>query len=126
MDDDLDRLKASNQKNAETTAKEGRQHGVNWAKSKAKYDELKRAARIDTSNLSEGYADDTDWHVAQWAAKTIIGDEERPSDDEMANLFGVDEDMLGDVVTVEFIEGFVEGAADVWEEVKGRLLRRQL
>ena len=40
--------------------------------------------------------------------------------DELAELFLVDPDTIG-FLTPEFVEGFVDGAKDVWEEIKGKI-----
>ncbi len=39
----------------------------------------------------------------------------------IAELFAVDDDMFEDVVTTEFIDGFLEGAADVWNQVEDEI-----
>ena len=71
--------------------------------------------------------DDKDETNRDWVAARILADpewddlrwEERAS--ATAELFGVDEDMLEHVVTTEFIEGFLEGAAEVWDELADKI-----
>ena len=127
MGDVIERLQASKQKKAEGLQKEGRECGVDWAKHRAEYDELKRASQIDTTTLYQGHSDELDAGNRYEVAKDILADSEwdsldqREADSAIADLFGIDDDMLEDVVTTEFIEGFLEGAADVWDEVADKI-----
>jgi hypothetical protein len=127
MTDVIERLRVSKQKKAEELEKAGRRSGVKWAKKHAKYDELKRAANINTSNLHEAYVDDVDDVNRTWVARQILADPELDAGSwetqnmAIAELFEVEEDMVESVVTTEFIEGFLEGAGDVWDQVKDEL-----
>ena len=62
-----------------------------------------------------------------WVAKNIVADPEWDDVDRqerlrvIAELFGIDDDMFEDVVTTEFIDGFLEGAADVWNQVEDEI-----
>ena len=127
MTDVIERLRSSKEKKAEELEKDGRKSGVDWAKNHAEFDELKRAAAINTSSLTPMYVDASDDANREGVTKRILADLEWDAvgwEDQaraMADLFLVDEDMLDSVVTTEFIEGFLEGAGDVWDEVKHAL-----
>ena len=96
-------------------------------KKHAEFDELQRAANIDTSSLYEAYVDDVDDVNRTWVARAILADPDWDANSweeqrlAMAELFEVEEDMVESVVTTEFIEGFLEGAGDVWHQVKDEL-----
>ena len=128
MSDVIERLRGSKQNKAEELQKQGRERGVDWAKHSAEYDELRRASQTDTNELDQAIiVGDPDEAYRDWVARHILAGSEWDAygwDERWeltANLFGVDEDMLVAVVTTEFIEGFLEGAADVWDQVKGEI-----
>ena len=47
----------------------------------------------------------------------VSQEETRPDQHDLADFYGIEADMLWDVATVEYVAGFVQGAADVWDEV---------
>ena len=127
MSDVIERLQASKQEKAQELQKGGRECGVDWAKHRAEYDELKRVSQIDATILYQGYSDERDSVNRNWVAKNIVADPEWDDVDRqerlrvIAELFAVDDDMFEDVVTTEFIDGFLEGAADVWNQVEDEI-----
>ncbi len=123
MSDVIERLRASKLLKAENLEKDGRRNGVEWAKQRAEYDQLKRANEIDTERLYEADIDNPDAINRNWVAERILAHQDwelwtrQEKSEAMARLFGVEEDMLEAVVTTQYIDGFIQGAADVWNEI---------
>ena len=120
MTDVIERLRASKTESAERQAETGRQLGVDWAKRFADYEELRRIAGIDTSNFQVIYSEDTGWESAEWVVEQTIGDAPA-SADEVAEFYGLENDMLDAVLTTKFVEAFVVGASEVWSEIKDKI-----
>ena len=111
-------------KSAVAVTKEGRRHGVEWAKRNARYDELRQVAQIDIESLRENYTHDgkmsDPYFVFNRAAEgsdTII----LRAPPILAKFYGVEKRLLDAANTTEFVEGFVEGATDVWKEVADQI-----
>ncbi len=123
MTDVIERLRASKEKTAEASAEHGQTAGREWAKRSAEYDELKRVAAIDIDDI--GAAID-DYSALEIVAMAITGDKAEVrtfifDHEGLESIFGVDSDMLEMTLTAEWVEGFVQGAAAVWEEVANKI-----
>ena len=126
MTDVIERLQASKEHAAANSEDDGRHVGQNWAKRRAEYDGLKRVAGLNTDDFYENILDDPDWMCRKIVATAIAGGEDEANEvlrdeDEMALMFALDPDELNVTLTREFLVGFVEGATEVWEEVKDQL-----
>lgn len=115
MTDVIERLRASKAKFVEQALVDGRICGAEWAKRRAEYDELRRIAEFNEDGLDQ--LPGTDAAVRLY--KLVI-DEADPGNDALAAFFMIDEEAMSGI-TPEFVEGFVEGARDVWEEVSDEL-----
>jgi len=99
MTDAIARLKASKANFKDTLKKDGYEYGISWAMKDAEYEELKRLAEAAESN----YPPEDLRTLAQ-----VITELEYDFDELMTN--GIDEP--------EFVEGFIEGAVEVFEKVE--------
>ena len=118
MSDVIERLRASKDQATADALYEGRENGLDWAKRHAEYDELRRIVRLDISEWPDD--DQNAYNVAQSVYMNVMEEESRPSNDELASLYGVEEEDV-DRISKAFVEGFIEGAQDVWDEVKDQL-----
>jgi hypothetical protein len=100
----IDRLRASKAAFVSSQAAEGRQHGRDWAKLRAKYEDLRRIARLELSGSS--YAIQVD---------SALGRESQ----QWEESFWFEPE--GSVPADEYVEAFVEGAKDVWDDVSDKL-----
>jgi len=102
----LERLRASKKSNAEREEAEGIAAGKKWAIEDAEYDQLKRVADLSESNDEES---------PMALAVAILNDGDSASWQEvgecMENLFNTKEP------SDDFITGFVQGAAEVFDQV---------
>lgn len=124
MTDVIERLRASKEVSTKASQDDGRTAGQEWAKKIAEWEQLKRLAGLDAESLYEGYAEYPDWSAREFVTTTILGDslEGRHvfrDNDEMAHIYRVPHPELVDAtLTVDFFVGFVEGASEVWDEIK--------
>jgi len=106
----LERLRASRKANAETNHALGFAKGKEWALNLAEFDELERVVSID-----QDWAGDDPRESAQYELAKAVLDEDRPS------VRGCDEclESLFDDAnpTAEEIEGFIDGATEVYAAV---------
>ena len=116
MSEVIERLRASKQKSAADEIADAKSLGVEWAKLHAEYNELRRMSMVDTDGLDILSGLEAATHIYG----NVIEQDDRPDKDELAELFLVDPDTIG-FLTPEFVEGFVDGAKDVWEEIKGKI-----
>jgi hypothetical protein len=103
----LERLRASKKSNAEREEAEGIAAGKKWAIEDADYDQLKRVAELSSDYDAE------DGGLA--LAVAVINDGDRASGNEaqeaLENLFGTK------TPSEDLILGFVQGAAEVFDQV---------
>jgi hypothetical protein len=110
----IERLRASEQTEAAEDREAGAQAGRAWAKHKAKARQLRRLSEANDHELFRGEPDSYGWagvlHHAMHAGKC--------SDRDELGIFW--ERVLGDdaerVEDMDFAEGFVDGALEVWDE----------
>ncbi len=122
MTDVVERLRASKQKSTKSSHGDGRTAGREWAMHSAEYNELRRVAELDVNDLYQG----TDWAVRVIVTVAIVGDRSEAnqmvrSDGDMADIYGVDEENVTASLTVDYLAGFVEGATEVWGEIKSEI-----
>jgi hypothetical protein len=123
MDNVIERLRASKIQRVNVVQRLGREAGRVWATNVAEYDELERTADIDTN----------DWFVGQpsapygWSdrlAFAILGTTQNDRDSRVAADFW--EAAVGDsrdarLASDNFLEGFIDGATDVYREVASKI-----
>jgi hypothetical protein len=103
----VERLKASKEKHLLETANHGRERGRLWASEKAEYVELRRVVDLAGANDEE----------ALGSLMSAIDPQNKLDRFEFADLIGVEErDMSND-----YAVAFVEGAAEVYDQVAGQL-----
>lgn len=115
MSDVIERLRTSKQRFAQNELSRAREAGVEWAKKRAQFNELRQIARFDTVGLDMLSGEE----AAAYVVNFVIGGDHFDESD-LAYFFGIDEDAL-DSITPEYVEGFVEGAVAVWEEVEDEI-----
>ena len=125
MTDVIERLRASKEQSAKASQDDGRTAGQEWAKRSAEYEDLKRVAKLNLRDFYENF-EDPDWTAREFVTTAIMGSHEEAKfilgdDAEMSACYGVDEDMVDATLTREFLVGFVEGAIEVWEEIKNQI-----
>ena len=120
MNDVIERLRASKVGFAQQELQEGREAGMYWAKNKAEYKELRNIAHFDVIGLDLLGGYEAAAHCFDKVFYPDLQGGPRPDNDELAYFLGIDEAALGSL-TSEYTEAFVEGAVEVWEEVKDEI-----
>lgn len=114
MDDVIERLRASKEDAIEADKEKGRVVGSDWAKQTATYAQLRRLG----NEFPSGVSTEID---ALGLAKVIL-EEECLSWSDMRDAWtdqiGIDEEEYDADHTDGFFSGFIEGALEVWDEVK--------
>ncbi len=105
---------------------QGRRAGRRWATNEAEYGPLKHVAALPTEWLEQAWqnADGSDGVDEQISLVLyeVFRPVRRPSDSlELALFFGLETDVLEISLTTEYVEGFAEGAREVWAEVVDKL-----
>lgn len=108
MEAGIERLRASKISNVDRTRAEGHRLGKEWALNRAEHDNLERVAAMRESIGGQWDAPGAAYHLAQ-----AIDENEMESD----TLEHVFINMHQDELTDDLIEGFIEGAAEVFYEV---------
>ena len=90
---------------------------MTWAKKYAEFDELRRMATIDTAKFTLAQAGLVSDGVAACHVYDVVVGEITVNQGELNEFFLIDPDVT-EPITPEFVEGFVKGAVEVWEEVK--------
>ena len=105
-----ERLRASYEEQRDLERQDGQESGAEWAAQFAEFSELRALSRMGEA------ASDT---LFEWSV------EDTPFDNHNRQEFweGVTGDMDFDL-TEEYVEGFVAGALDLWQKVKGDVLRK--
>jgi arginine/lysine/ornithine decarboxylase len=120
MTDVIDRLRASKEKFIQGELADGKKCGIDWAKKHAEYDELRVLTALTDVGLPVAQGDpENGYDLAYWLAQKVFEDE-RPGDDEIAALLQIDEEAVQGV-SREFVESFIAGATDVWDEIKNAI-----
>lgn len=103
----VERLRASRNTYEQQHTAGGFKDGREWAELRAEYDELRSFGDIEDSldNFGSGYE----------ALHAAVGEEGMPEHHTIDMWFG------GEKVTSEYVRGFIQGAAEVWKEVKDQL-----
>lgn len=106
----IERLRASKTRTLAQAKEDGRESGADWAMYRAEYEELERLAGWDI-----GDEDDLSWEMLVVIAGGL--GEARDNYDE----FWEHEIDSREAPRNEFVEGFVEAAKEVFEEIDGKL-----
>jgi hypothetical protein len=105
----IERLRASKAKVLADQSEEGKAEGSKWARDAAEFDELQRVAEIDTDGFTE-----------DWCSVLLDTIDPRGEQDRYELLDGIFlEGRRG--ISDERARGFIEGAQEVWEEVKDEI-----
>ena len=112
------RLRASKADFVEAEVANARRCGRRWAEHRAEYDELRRIEGVRESFTSRHveHEYDTDLEAAQALHEAITLGKD-PGHDALSKFFLVKADSVDDIGS-EFIVEFLEGAMEVWSEVK--------
>jgi hypothetical protein len=108
MEDVVSRLRASKAKYVEQQNAEGRKQGREWAMKRAEFNELRSLASIDFDYVPEG------WNYARYADHALGID---PTEEGDSFWF----DPEGSPTPDEYVEAFVKGAREVWDQVEDKL-----
>lgn len=124
----VERLRYSKREAVDRLAQRGRAYGVAWAKERAEYYELRNIAKVKLKHVRESGmsmpASDIALIVAGTALKRGCPELRDPykayelSKRLIGEFYGVDANVFMDVVSLEFVVGFIEGAQDVWRKVR--------
>lgn len=118
MSEVIERLRASKLKSEDKMTAAGRESGRWWATHRAEYDALKRIAEID----SRDFCSDTPWNNAKNLAAAILYADENRDDYDRDEVEQVIRDVFDEVSeSDEYLVGFIEGATEVFDEVKDSL-----
>ncbi len=117
MNSVVQRLKASKFEFENGSYKEGYEYGKRWAENSAEYAELKSAYVIKTDDpmLDASDSQGVEDEVASFVARMIVGD---------GRAMQFWEEVIGEWQPskgYQFYKGFLKGASDVYEKVKGEL-----
>ena len=126
MDDVVTRLRASMRRAEDEQYRQGEQCGREWVEDRAEADELIRLERWKAKmgwEWAQFFADDPNgaYSVAELVVFVIW-----PEDDgDRSNAQSFWEGVLGDDISTaddpQFVKGFIEGALDLWDQVKNKL-----
>lgn len=110
MNTAIERLRASKQKTFQSDYFSGQQDGRTWARDSAEHADLVRLSRIHFPN--------DDYRGATHALKAAVDPQDELGLSEVYEYcFGDDSDHVSE----EYVAGFIEGAKEFFEEVKGQL-----
>lgn len=127
MADVIQRLRASKLKSGSEEKQRGRRAGREWAMHRAEAPELQRLSMYYAKLGGLGVASCEEAFIAQHEhdlpgarrfVATIDPDEE---DNRVVEEFWFNEGFDRGLPTDEFVQGFTEGALEVWDEVEGEL-----
>jgi hypothetical protein len=114
MNDVAERLRASKKQSIAVDRQHGREHGRNWAAKEAGYYELRRLGGGDYVPPC-----DDNTNLAAELDKAI-GCEVDPRNPEESLWYNTDAEKL-EYPSDEYVSAFIDGAREVWEEVKDRV-----
>jgi hypothetical protein len=122
MQDVIDRLRASRIQQTSALEREGRDAGIQWARTDAEYDQLNRVVQINQQ------INGTDWKyfdVGTWTrlpAQIVGGDpfDRRAAQEFWTKAIGGFHDKR--LASEEFLRGFIQGATHIYEQVKDKIL----
>ena len=117
MTDVIDRLRASKQKFLDQELADGKTAGAHWAKTEAEFEELRKMSIMGSAGLDQLGAP-TGLVLAMHVHDKVIGGDVGLED--VAFFFQVDPDLLDDI-SEKYVQSFVEGALNVWQEVADEL-----
>lgn len=106
----IERLRASKQEGEKRDIEGGRKDGRQWAEYHASYRALRHVAEIPHANIDE---------AAHWTnlKHALDPDDDLPDSREFcAQFFGTEAHVSG-----EYLNGFIEGAAEFFDEVKDKI-----
>jgi hypothetical protein len=107
MEQVIERLRASKTAFAEKEQADGLKHGRSWAQQHASYEELRTVANLDLTN-------ETDYAAL---VDKALGNIDLHWDDS----FWQDGDDVRRLPSNEYVQGFVDGALDVWSQVADKI-----
>lgn len=119
MSDVVERLRASKERLAADHGAQMRDSGKEWAKNVAEYDELKRIADIDLDDFKERY-DHSGSECVEGVYKIVMQEDPASHLSQLSDFYLVDDDLVPHLTNAH-VEGFIEGAQDVWREVEDRI-----
>lgn len=120
--DVIERLRQDKESTAAERVAHGRKYGVDWAKLEASYPKLSRIAHIDVEQWSGAGSDAGAFTTAELVYMEVFDEEDRPRMDQVMHFYGFKDERELDIwLDDAYVRGFVEGAQDVWEEVKNRI-----
>jgi hypothetical protein len=105
----IKRLRASKEEYVAEIASYGKEAGRKWAQDEATYIDLKRVSTIEPPSY---HRYDSDYAFA--SLRRAVDPEDELGDEDLANYLGVEKEDL----TEEFVTRFIEGAQEVYKEVK--------
>jgi hypothetical protein len=109
MENAIERLRASKEETIKQDELQGKRDGRHWAENSASYEELRRVAKIDLDDISDDMV-----HVL----RNAVDPRHEMMDDEFRNIFG---DPAHIEMSDEYVEAFIEGAQEFWDEVEHKL-----
>lgn len=128
MDDVVTRLRASKHRVEDEHYHEGEKAGREWAEAYAEADELANLERWQARlghDFDVIFSDDLTWRSAYSSAELVAfaAWPEKDEDRSAAEMFW--EEALGDDAKLaddaQFVKGFVQGAIELWDQVKDKL-----
>jgi len=109
MQNAIERLRASKEETIKQDELQGKRDGRYWAENSASYEQLRRVAKIDIGLLAGDALD---------VFRGAVDPHHQLQDDEFKNIFG---DPAHIEMSDEYVEAFIEGAQEFWEEVEHEL-----
>ncbi len=124
MEDVIQRLRASDLEAQSEQARSGHEAGQEWAKGTAEATELRRLAKYMENSENQGtFSGYKDQEAAQLFYDAVMLPSGESS--EWSDVTDFWEDTLGlsadDYRNSDFVDGFAEGALEVWREVQDKL-----
>lgn len=126
MQDVIDRLRASKNEGENEAYDEGKAFGVEWARDSAEYHELERLVRLrqewgqDWGRLFTGEMSGPRCVPDLIIADAIVGTEEREAHEEFWEI-AVGENWRHAIGDSSFLDGFADGALEVWQKVASQV-----
>lgn len=123
MENVIERLRASKIQRVNTVERLGREAGRTWATNVAEYDELERAAEINTNEWFNGVPN-APYGWCDYLAFTILDTSEDDRDGSVAADFwnrAVGDPRDPRLESEKWLEGFIDGATDVYRDVESKI-----
>jgi hypothetical protein len=121
MQDVIDRLRASKSKVQSGERARGKEAGVEWAKKRAEFDQLKRVAQLAGSRAPDTWAAGLRWdHLGALGAiaTSALGEDEVARWGDVEDFFGNVDVPKDPEALFEFADGFLDGVEEIWEAIE--------